>query len=157
MAGKRKIHKISDKKKSGPFLKFNLGVLILIFSLSFIGCFILYMVSANMDDDYFNTKNKTDYEYTDNLESESENSAADAAAASDSSAAEASTNWLLWLQKRQCRFHNSIVFNFYPINSLISELSGISSAEIGSSSLRYLRVIFLRSGKAVSLYALSSS
>lgn len=101
MAGKRKIHKISDKKKSGPFLKFNLGVLILIFSLSFIGCFVLYMVSANMNDDYFNTNNKTDYEYTDNLESESENSAADAAAASDStsdtsvsdnSATEASTN-----------------------------------------------------------------
>ena len=79
----------------------TIGVLILIFSLSFIGCFVLYMVSANMNDDYFNTNNKTDYEYTDNLESESENSAADAAAASDStadtsvsdnSAAEASTN-----------------------------------------------------------------
>lgn len=101
MEGRRKIHKISDNKKSGPFLKFNFGILILIFVLSFIGCFVFYMVSANMDDDYFNTKNNNNYEFTDNFTSDSDtevptDTQPPSVAADDSSnsVTEASQSWL---------------------------------------------------------------
>lgn len=45
--------KISDRKKNRPKIRFNIWMLIIIFALSFAGCFILYMIAANLDEDFF--------------------------------------------------------------------------------------------------------
>lgn len=61
MAKKRTVQHISTKKRSRPKVRFNFGVLIVIFVLSFASCFGLYMFAANTNDDFLadDTKNKT--------------------------------------------------------------------------------------------------
>ncbi len=61
MAKKRTVQHISSKKRSRPKVRFNFGVLIVIFILSFASCFGLYMLAANTNDDFLadDTKNKT--------------------------------------------------------------------------------------------------
>ncbi len=53
MAKKGNVRRISEKKRNKPKVRFSIWMLIIIFSLSFIGCFGLYMAAANMDDDFF--------------------------------------------------------------------------------------------------------
>lgn len=53
MAKKGNVRRISDKKKNRPKIRFNIWMLIIIFALSFAGCFVLYMAAANMDEDFF--------------------------------------------------------------------------------------------------------
>ena len=50
---KKKKHGKIEKKKSGPFLQFKLGVLLLLIVLSFGGTFGIYMLSATSDPDYW--------------------------------------------------------------------------------------------------------
>jgi len=64
MSKKRTVHRVSDSKKNKPFIRFNFWLMVIIFGLSFIVCFALYMVAANLDDNFF------DYELS--LESSSE-------------------------------------------------------------------------------------
>ena len=52
MAKKRTVQHISSKKRSRPKVRFNFGVLLVIFILSFASCFGLYMVAANTQDDF---------------------------------------------------------------------------------------------------------
>lgn len=53
MPQNRQIQRNSVKKKSKPKLRFNFGMLLVIFILSFAGCFVLYMIAANTNDDFF--------------------------------------------------------------------------------------------------------
>ena len=53
MAKKRSIQRSTGKKRSKPRLRFNFGVLLLIFGLSFAGCFGLYMLAANTNENFF--------------------------------------------------------------------------------------------------------
>lgn len=53
MPQNRQIQRNSAKKKSKPKLRFNFGMLLVIFILSFAGCFALYMIAANTNDDFF--------------------------------------------------------------------------------------------------------
>ena len=50
---KKKKHGRIEKKKSGPFLRFKLGVLLLLIVLSFGSTFGIYMISATSDPDYW--------------------------------------------------------------------------------------------------------
>lgn len=50
---KKNKRKISDKRKNKPKIRFNIWMLIIIFALSFAGCFILYMIAANLDENFF--------------------------------------------------------------------------------------------------------
>ena len=45
--------KPSGKKKIKQKVKFNFGVLVMIFVLSYFGCFLLFMTAANLNDDFF--------------------------------------------------------------------------------------------------------
>ena len=53
MAENHNRKKTSGKKKAKQKVKFNFGVLIVIFVLSYIGCFLLFMTVANLNDDFF--------------------------------------------------------------------------------------------------------
>lgn len=56
MANKKKkksITRISDKKRGRPKIRFSFWGLIIIFFLSFAACFVLYMVAANFNDNFF--------------------------------------------------------------------------------------------------------
>ena len=53
MAKKKSITRISDKKRGRPKVRFSFWGLILIFLLSFAGCFIIYMVSANIKKNFW--------------------------------------------------------------------------------------------------------
>lgn len=44
---------VSGKKRKKRRMKFNFGVLLIIFILSFCSCFALYMISANMNENFF--------------------------------------------------------------------------------------------------------
>ena len=50
---KRTVHRSGSKKKNRPKLRFSIGWLIFIFILSFLACFILYMLAANFNPDFF--------------------------------------------------------------------------------------------------------
>lgn len=50
---KRTVHRSSSKKKNRPKLRFSIGWLIFIFIVSFLACFILYMLAANFNPDFF--------------------------------------------------------------------------------------------------------
>ncbi|MBO4876552.1 MAG: hypothetical protein J5501_00935 [Ruminococcus sp.] len=50
---KRTVHRSSSKKKNKPKLRFSIGWLIFIFIISFLACFILYMIAANFNPDFF--------------------------------------------------------------------------------------------------------
>lgn len=58
MANKRSVQRISSKKRSRPKVRFNFGVLIIIFALSFAACFVLYMIAANINDDFFDDESE---------------------------------------------------------------------------------------------------
>ncbi|MGN0616909.1 hypothetical protein [Ruminococcus flavefaciens] len=53
MAKKKSITRISDKKRGRPKIRFSFWGLIAIFMLSFATCFILYMVAANFNENFF--------------------------------------------------------------------------------------------------------
>ena len=53
MAKKKSITRISDKKRGRPKVRFSFWGLISIFLLSFAACFILYMVAANFNENFF--------------------------------------------------------------------------------------------------------
>lgn len=53
MAKKKSITRISDKKRGRPKIRFSIWGLIFIFMLSFLGCFIIYMVAANMNQNFW--------------------------------------------------------------------------------------------------------
>lgn len=53
MSKKRTVHRVSDSRKNRPFVKFNFWLMVIIFGLSFAVCFVLYMVAANLDDNFF--------------------------------------------------------------------------------------------------------
>ncbi|MDE7363495.1 MAG: hypothetical protein K2N27_01205 [Ruminococcus sp.] len=53
MEQKRTIQRKQSKKKKRPKVRFNFWVMFIIFALSFIGCFVLYMLAANFNDDFF--------------------------------------------------------------------------------------------------------
>jgi hypothetical protein len=56
---KKNVRRISDKKVNRPKVRFNIWMLIIIFFLSFAGCFVLYMVAANLDEDFFSGEYST--------------------------------------------------------------------------------------------------
>lgn len=47
------VRRVSGKKKNKPKIRFNIWMMIIIFALSFAGCFILYMAAANLNEDFF--------------------------------------------------------------------------------------------------------
>ena len=53
MAKKKSITRISDKKRGRPKIRFSIWGLILIFTLSFAGCFIIYMLGANINENFW--------------------------------------------------------------------------------------------------------
>lgn len=53
MAKVKNVQRISNKKRGRPKVRFNIGVLILIFFFSFAGCFGLYMMAANKNENFF--------------------------------------------------------------------------------------------------------
>lgn len=59
MAKNRTIQRTSGKKKGRPAIRFNFGILIVIFVLSFTSCFLLYMAAANINDDFLDSESKT--------------------------------------------------------------------------------------------------
>ena len=58
MDKKRSIQRKSSKKRGKPMLRFNIWVLFIIFVLSFAACFILYMLAANLNDNFFKEENE---------------------------------------------------------------------------------------------------
>lgn len=76
------IQRASEKKKGKPKLRFNFGMLLVIFILSFAGCFALYMLAANTNDNFFSE------EFNSNVvinSEKSESSLAEQSVVSDSS------------------------------------------------------------------------
>ena len=53
MGKKRVVQRKSKKKKDKPFIKFSAGMLIFLFLLSFTACFVLYMLAANFNSNFF--------------------------------------------------------------------------------------------------------
>ena len=53
MDNKRTVQRNHGKRRGKPKVRFNFGVLIIIFFLSFAACFTLYMLAANFNDDFF--------------------------------------------------------------------------------------------------------
>ncbi len=53
MDKKRSIQRNTGRKRSKPRMRFNFWVLVLIFVLSFLACFILYLLAANINKDFF--------------------------------------------------------------------------------------------------------
>ena len=53
MAENRTVRRSTGKKKKGPKIKFNIWLMIILFAVTFAGCFVLYMIAANVDDDFF--------------------------------------------------------------------------------------------------------
>ncbi len=53
MAKSKNVQRISNKKRGRPKVRFSIWGMIIIFALSFISCFVLYMVAANFNDDFF--------------------------------------------------------------------------------------------------------
>ena len=60
MDNKRTVQRNHGKRRGKPKVRFNFGVLIIIFFLSFAACFTLYMLAANFNDDFF----KDEYDQT---------------------------------------------------------------------------------------------
>lgn len=60
MSKKRTIQRNSDRKRSKPKFRFNVGMLIIIFAFSFIGCFLLYMVAANTNENFLSEEFKNE-------------------------------------------------------------------------------------------------
>ncbi|MGN1037397.1 MAG: hypothetical protein ACI4PX_06450, partial [Ruminococcus sp.] len=60
MSKKRTVHRVSDSKKNKPFVRFNFWLMVIIFGLSFMACFVLYMVAANLDDNFFDFESSSE-------------------------------------------------------------------------------------------------
>ena len=60
MSKKRTVHRVSDSKKNKPFVRFNFWLMVIIFGLSFIACFVLYMIAANLDDNFFDFESSSE-------------------------------------------------------------------------------------------------
>ena len=52
MDKKRTVQRKKVRKKGGPKLKFKLGTIFTIFLLSFLLCFLIYMINVNTDDTF---------------------------------------------------------------------------------------------------------
>lgn len=53
MSDNRTVRRSTGKKKKGPKIKFNIWLAIILFAITFAACFVLYMIAANLDDDFF--------------------------------------------------------------------------------------------------------
>ncbi len=53
MEKNKNIRTVSNRKRKKPRVRFNFGVLLIIFILSFSACFALYMAAANINEDFF--------------------------------------------------------------------------------------------------------
>ena len=53
MEKNKNIQHRSSKKRKKPKIRFNFWVMFIIFILSFVACFILYMLAVNLNDDFF--------------------------------------------------------------------------------------------------------
>ncbi|MBQ9899030.1 MAG: hypothetical protein IJM44_06210, partial [Ruminococcus sp.] len=53
MAKGRTIQRISNKKRGRPRVRFNFWFMVILFAIGFAACFILYMVAANINDNFF--------------------------------------------------------------------------------------------------------
>lgn len=53
MAKNNVVQRKSRKKKDKPFIRFNFGLLIFLFLFSFAACFIIYMLAANINSNFF--------------------------------------------------------------------------------------------------------
>lgn len=60
MEKKRTIQRKSAKKRSRPKVRFNIGVVLVIFFLSIVGCFALYMIAANVNGDFLDNEENTE-------------------------------------------------------------------------------------------------
>lgn len=65
------VRRVSGKKKNRPKVRFNIWMLIIIFALSFAGCFVLYMAAANMNEDFFDEEFIVSQNESDNQAEES--------------------------------------------------------------------------------------
>ncbi len=82
MDKKRTVQRSGKKKRGRPRIRFNFAILLTIFFLSFLTCFILYMTAANLNDDFFgdsiiteNTDTTENQKATDSADSETEQEA----------------------------------------------------------------------------------
>ena len=48
----RNVRRSSGKRKNRPKVRFSIWGLILLFAFAFAGCFVLYMVKANLDENF---------------------------------------------------------------------------------------------------------
>lgn len=53
MEKKRSVQRNTGRKRGKPRMRFNFWILVLIFILSFLACFLLYMIAANLNKDFF--------------------------------------------------------------------------------------------------------
>lgn len=58
MAKKHNIQKVRTKKQGKPRVRFNFWMLVIIFALSFVGCFGVYMAAANINDNFLDENPK---------------------------------------------------------------------------------------------------
>lgn len=77
MANKRSVKRISEKKRNKPKIRFNPWMMIIIFALSFVGCFALYMVAANVDENFFKDEFNKESVIYDNSQNQNESSSAE--------------------------------------------------------------------------------
>ena len=77
MAENKNKKKTSGKKKVKQKIKFNFGVLIVIFVLSYLGCFVLFMTAANLNDDFFKDEFTNNMTITEEEEPASEEATAE--------------------------------------------------------------------------------
>ena len=90
MAKKHNIQKIKDKRHRGkPRIRFNFMMLVIIFVLSFAGCFGVYMAAANINDNFLEENPKKTVVKADSSgEDEQQGTAADAEDVTDAEAAD---------------------------------------------------------------------
>lgn len=91
MAKKHNIQKIKDKRHRGkPRIRFNFMMLVIIFVLSFAGCFGVYMAAANINDNFLEENpKKTVVKAGDSGDGKQEETTADAEDGADDDAGEA--------------------------------------------------------------------
>ena len=53
MSKGKTIQRISNKKRGRPRVRFNFWFMVILFMVTFVAFFVLYMVSANINDDFF--------------------------------------------------------------------------------------------------------
>ena len=76
MGKKRVVQRKTNKKKDKPFISFSIGMLIFLFIFAFLACFVLYMLAANINNNFFadefGTSDVVTEEITDSNEESSE-------------------------------------------------------------------------------------